>query len=251
MIKGRKIREIPLYRLMPNFITLLGLCLGVTAIRYAIDYKWTTAVSLILLAGLLDGLDGRLARMLNSSSKFGAQLDSLADVISFGVSPAVVLYLWSLHDIPVKGVGWSVVLFFIICSVLRLARFNTAIDDEELKEESLNYFIGLPIPSAAAISLLPLVLTFELCDKFMFSYFFVAPYMLLIGFLMISRIPHFSFKKVSIRSEFVAFLMIAIAMLIAGIILEPWKILPFVGLAYLGSVPISTYVYWKKYSKCR
>lgn len=129
-----KALHIPLYKLMPNIVTILGLCIGITSIRYALDGKWTMAVGLIVIAAILDGIDGRLARLLNSTSKFGAELDSLVDVINFGVAPALINYLWILHEIPYKGVGWAVVLIYSACSTIRLARFNSNLDDAESKK---------------------------------------------------------------------------------------------------------------------
>ena len=249
MIKPKRISTVPIQRLMPNFITLISLCLGISSIRYALDEKWVIAVSLILIAGFMDGVDGRLARLLNATSRFGAQLDSLADMVSFGVAPAIVIYLWSLHGIPYKGVGWSFVLFYVTCSALRLARFNAALEDPKEKVKSMSYFTGLPMPSAASISLIPLILTFEICEPNTFSYHFVAPYMALIGFLMVSRIPLFSFKNLAIKSEIVPLVLVFTAVLIAGIIIEPWLILPFFGIAYLLTIPLSTYTYWKSFGK--
>ncbi len=249
MIKNKRLSAVPIQRLVPNFITLISLCLGISSIRYALDEKWVIAVSLILIAGFMDGIDGRLARLLNVTSRFGAQLDSLADMVSFGVAPAILLYLWSLHGIPYKGVGWTFVLFYVTCSALRLARFNSVLEDPKEKAKSMSYFTGLPMPSAAGIVMLPLILTFDLFDKEAFSYLIVAPYMLLIGFLMISRIPLFSFKKVSIKSELVPLIFILAAVIIAGIIIEPWIVLPFFGIAYLATIPLSTYMYWKTFIK--
>ncbi len=249
MIRHKKISSVPIQRLVPNFITIIGLCLGISSIRYALDDKWVIAVSLILIAGFLDGIDGRLARMLNVTSKFGAQLDSLADIVSFGVAPAILIYLWSLHEIPIKGVGWSFVLFYVTCSALRLARFNAALEDPKEKNKSMSYFTGLPMPSAAGISLIPLILTFDLCTPDSFNYFFVAPYITFVGFLMVSRIPLFSFKNISIKSEIVPLVLVMTAILIAGILVEPWILLPLFGIAYLATIPLSVYTYWKSGQK--
>jgi len=249
MIRKKKISEVPIGRLMPNFITILSLCLGITSVRYAMDEKWVWAVTLILTAGFMDGLDGRLARLLNASSNFGAQLDSLADIVNFGVAPALVIYMWSLQHIPVKGVGWSLVLFYLCCSALRLARFNSALDDPHEKARSLKYFTGMPMPSAACSLLLPLVLTFEVLEGVEISYYFMVPYMAIVGLLMVSRIPLFSFKNIRIPTKYVLFFLVGTAALIAATILQPWVILPIIGLLYLLTIPFSSYLSWQEFSK--
>lgn len=230
--------KIPISKLAPSFITLFGLCLGITSIRYALDAKWQVAAMLIIVAGLLDGIDGRLARLLNATSGFGAQLDSLADIVSFGVAPAVVMYFWSLQEIPYKGVGWAVVLIYVSCSAIRLARFNTSQSDEK---KSSVYFVGVPMPLAAGFSLLPMILTFELLQGMRFSYWLVAAYMVAIGMLMISRLPVHSLKNVSIRREWVPMLMLTITIVTAGLIMEPWLVLPFIALIIFLFVGISAY----------
>lgn len=228
--------KIPISKLAPSFITLFGLCLGVTSIRYALDAKWQIAAMLIIVAGLLDGIDGRLARLLNATSGFGAQLDSLADIVSFGVAPAVVMYFWSLNEIPYKGVGWAVVLIYVTCSAIRLARFNTSQADD--KKHS-GYFVGVPMPLAAGFSLLPMILTFELLQGVRFSYWLVAVYLIMIGILMISRVPVHSLKNVSIKREWVPMLMLGITIITAGLIMEPWLVLPFIALIIFLFVTIS------------
>jgi CDP-diacylglycerol--serine O-phosphatidyltransferase len=241
--------QIPISKLAPSFITLLALCLGITSIRYAFDEKWITAASLILIAAVLDAVDGRLARMLDASSKFGAELDSLSDLVSFGVAPALVMYLWVLHEVPYKGVGWSVVLFFIACSAIRLARFNSNLIDEEstskVKIKSMLFFTGIPMPAGGVLSMLPMLLTFELLDDF-FSYWFVAIYMVFIGFLMVSKIPTFSIKAIHVPKEYVSTVLVLAAAIITGMILEPWITLPIFTLIYLGSIPFSIMAYRKR-----
>lgn len=236
---------IPLHKLVPSIVTILGLCLGITSIRYALDYKWQIAASLIIIAGFVDGIDGRLARFLNAVSKFGAQLDSLADVVSFGVAPAVVMYLWSLHEIPYKGVGWAIVLFFIACSTIRLARFNSKLEDTGSKVKVDNYFTGMPITAAAFTCLLPMLISFEL-SSYKFSCWFIAVYIVAIGFLMISKIPTFSFKAVVIKRDYVHFILVFAAIIITIVILEPWVFLPLLGLVYLTTIPISIMQYKRK-----
>ena len=243
-MKGKQISKlIPLSRLIPSIITLLALCMGVTAIRYAILGKMEMAATLILIAGFLDGIDGRVARLLNCSSDFGAQLDSLADMVNFGVSPAIIVYFWSLNTLPF-GIGWGIVLFFIACAALRLARFNSQLDDEEAAIKSKNYFTGMPMPAAASMAILPMMLTFELVDH-KFSPICIAIIMVTIGVMMVSRVPTFSAKKVEINRSLVPFIMLMIAAFFAFIILEPWVALPFVGAVYIITIPLSIISYYK------
>ncbi len=241
--------HIPISRLAPSFITLLALCLGITSIRYAFDEKWSTAAALIIIAAVLDAADGMVARMLDASSKFGAELDSLSDLVSFGVAPAVVMYLWYLQEIPYKGVGWSVVLFFIACSAIRLARFNSNLNDGEAKPKKTNsiiFFVGVPITAGGVLAMLPMLLTFELLDN-IFSPWVVATHMIIVGFLMVSKIPTFSIKSISIPKEYISIVLVLAAVIMAGMILEPWVLLPIFALLYLLSIPISILVYRKQH----
>jgi CDP-diacylglycerol--serine O-phosphatidyltransferase len=244
----KSLQTVPVYRLVPNFVTLLALSLGMTSIRYALDEKWHIAAGLILIAGFLDGLDGRLARLLNATSRFGAELDSLADMVSFGVAPAVTMYLWSLYQIPIKGLGWFVVLFYIACSALRLARYNSRLDDFDEKKKLQNYTTGMPITTAASICLLPMMLSFEL-TSFSISPWLVFVYITLIGLVMISRVPTFTFRTIHIRKSYVPFLMAAIALLTGASILEPWIIVPIVIILYLCTIPISIISFYRSGNK--
>lgn len=244
MLVPKQLQSIPISKLAPSFVTLMALCMGITSIRYAFDEKWTIAVALIIIAAVMDGIDGRLARMLNSTSSFGEQLDSLSDIVSFGVAPAVVIYLWSLHEIPYKGVGWAVVLFFIACSAIRLARFNSNLSNPKDKPKSNGYFQGVPMPCGAALILLPLTMTFELL-QIEISPWFMAVYIIFVGSLMISTLPINSFKNIHINREYVPLTLIISALLMAGIFLEPWLVLPFFGLGYLVVIPLSIYKFKK------
>ncbi len=237
-----EIRSVPLYKLIPNLITILALCLGISAVRYALDDKFTIAAGLILIAAVMDSVDGRMARLLNCSSDFGAHLDSLCDIVSFGVAPALVAYLWSLYAIPYKGVGWTVVLFYIACNALRLARFNTELSSPESVERGKQFFIGVPVPAAAGLSLLPMILGFEITD-YHFSSWLIAGYLIALGLLMVSRVPTFSGKKAEIQGEYVPFLLVGCCLLITGMILEPWLVIPWLGISYLCSIPVSAMLY--------
>lgn len=243
--------QIPIYKLFPNCITIVALCIGISSVRYAMDAKMQIAAALIIIAGFMDGVDGRLARLLNSSTRFGAQLDSLADMVSFGVAPALVIYLWSLHEIPYRGVGWMVVLFYVICSVLRLARFNVQSEDKEAAYRAQYFFTGIPIPCGAGLLLLPMISTFEWLVDFRFSPYFIAVYAVIIGGLMISRIPTLSFKKVNINKNYLSLFFVLMAALIACMILEPWIVLPILELIYIMLIPYSMYLYRKKFTSTK
>ena len=246
--------NIPLSKLIPSMITILALCLGITSIRYSLDGKFNIAAALIIIAAFLDGIDGRIARLLNSTSEFGAQLDSLADLCSFGVAPGIAIYLWSLKGIPYKGVGWGIVLFYVACSALRLARFNTQpFDNDKNKEIRDNFFVGIPMPVGAGLLLIPLMCSFELCTDSLLvhSYWFMAFYMILIGLLMISKIPLYSAKTMSVPKERVNLILILSGMVFTGIIFEPWLLLPIIGLLYIIFVPIGSIYYYRKITKSK
>jgi CDP-diacylglycerol--serine O-phosphatidyltransferase len=198
--KRRRFRPIPVRMLVPNLITLLALCAGLTAIRLAFEQKLEWAVAAIVFAALLDGIDGRVARMLKGTSRFGAELDSLADFVNFGVAPALILYFWGLHELG--HAGWIAAMVFAICTGLRLARFNVMIDDPNRPVWAGNFFVGMPAPAGAITVLLPLYLYF-LGALGILRLGVVAPmtfvYTLGIAFLMVSRLPVFSGKRVGKR----------------------------------------------------
>jgi len=237
----------PLARLLPNIVTIMGLCLGLFALKYAMAEKWQIAVMLIIIAAFVDGVDGRLARMLNASSDFGAQLDSFTDFVNFGVAPALILYMWKGYEI--KGLGWAVALFFIICMALRLARFHVGLNDEGEQEEVMDkFFQGMPAPCSGAVSLIPMILTFLFEEKLGYQPFditapMVVVYMAVMAVFMVSRIPTISVKKVRIRREFASLFMAAAALFILSLIIEPWVTLPLLGLGYLSTIPFSIFYY--------
>ncbi|MGE5369562.1 MAG: CDP-diacylglycerol--serine O-phosphatidyltransferase, partial [Chloroflexota bacterium] len=195
-LRRLRFRNIPLRVVLPNLVTLLALCMGLTAIRYAIEEDFVKAVTAIMAAAVLDGLDGRIARAIKGTSRFGAELDSLADFVDFGVAPGLLLYLWSLHEI--KGLGWFAVLAFAIAGALRLARFNVMIDDPGKPAWHAEFFVGMPAPAGAVTVLLPLYLHFSVLElpasKALVPFYII--YVLAIAFLMASRIPHFSGKRI-------------------------------------------------------
>ena len=242
--------NIPIHKLIPSIITILALCLGITSIRYSLDGKFNVAVALIIIAALLDGIDGKVARLLNSTSEFGAHLDSLADLCNFGVAPGIAVYLWSLKDIPYKGVGWSIVLLYIICAALRLARFNVQNMDcyKNNNKVKCNFFIGIPMPMAAGLSLIPMMFVFEICNDrdTMFSYWFIAIYMVSIGLLMISEVPIYSAKNITVPKAKVNITLILSSIVFTGIIFEPWIVLPVVGFIYIIYIPIGSCYFFIK-----
>lgn len=235
---------LPIQALVPCIITLTALCLGLIAIRYSLDAKFKIAAALIVISAILDSLDGRIARFLNSTTSFGAQLDSLADLINFGLSPALLIYMWSLQEISYRGVGWAILLFYVCCSAIRLARFNVGLEDDN-EEKDENYFIGLPMPAAAGLSLLPVMLSFELVTVHTNTYI-IAAYITFIGLLMISRIPVFSGKTLTIKKKFAAIITIALGLVFGFAILEPWIVLPIMGIFYILFLPFGILLFYRK-----
>ncbi|MAU42074.1 MAG: CDP-diacylglycerol--serine O-phosphatidyltransferase [Kordiimonas sp.] len=228
---------LPARSLAPNVLTVLALCAGMSAIRFAMEGRWEASVAAILVAGIFDGLDGRVARLLKGATKFGAELDSLSDVVSFGVAPALVLYMWTLETIG--GMGWVMALIFIICSALRLARFNTAIDGDHERKPGSDYFVGVPMPAAAALALWPLILSFEIDAEFLRSPVLCAVHLALISFLTISSIPTFSFKRIGVRREYVLPALLGITLLAALLVSYLWWVMSLFGVIYLLLIPVS------------
>lgn len=249
-----------LYKLLPDMLTLLAICLGITSIRYALVGRFEVATMLIIFAAFLDGIDGRIARFLGSSSDFGANLDSLADVANFGVSPAIIVYLWSLHDIPFRGVGWAVVLIYVVCGVLRLARFNTShtsVEGDDTRHKlseaaraiyihKHNFFVGVPIPAAALLVLTPMVSTFKLLPFYHFPPMVIALYMVFVGILMISHIPVFAGKYVKISSKSAKFVMALIWLAAMFVVITPWFTVPVLSLLYVVAMPIGFVYYYMR-----
>jgi CDP-diacylglycerol--serine O-phosphatidyltransferase len=229
--------EQPISRLFPNMITIAGLCCGLSAIRFAMLAHWELSVAFIIAAALIDGMDGRVARMLGATSLFGAQLDSLSDFVCFGVSPALVIYTWQLNDI--KGYGWAVVLFFTVCTALRLARFNTGLFDDNKEDWEKQFFTGVPSPAGGILCLLPLIISLQFEHGFALPPALTACYTLLIGMLMASRIPTFAGKHIHIRHEYIPQFMIACSFLLVIFIIEPWLFLSGISVIYLVSIYFS------------
>jgi CDP-diacylglycerol--serine O-phosphatidyltransferase len=232
-----RLKGLSFNRLIPNIVTVLALCAGLTAIRFGLQERWEMAVLAILLAGVFDGLDGRLARRLGGSSKFGAALDSLSDFVSFGVAPAVLLYLWAMH--VMGGLGWSLVLLFSVCAALRLARFNTIDGSGDRPVWAYNYFSGLATPAAACAVLLPMILSFEAGSGFFDSPAVIAVVVIAVSFLMVSSIPTYSFKSFRIPHRYVLPTLLLAGLFTAALTSEPWPTVAAGFAAYLASIPFS------------
>jgi len=236
----RGFRTVPLRLLIPNLITLLALCLGLTAIRFAFEGSMEWAVSAIAAAAVLDGLDGRIARALKGTSRFGAELDSLADFVDFGVAPSIVLYLSGLDQL--KSLGWFAILVFAIACALRLARFNVMIDDPEAPAWRKNFFVGMPAPAGAIVGLLPVYLRFLLAPGAPQAGFvgLEIVYVLVIALLMASRVPHFSGKSIGrVPHDYVAVVLIGLAAALLLIVNFPLQSLIALSIAYLATIPFS------------
>jgi CDP-diacylglycerol--serine O-phosphatidyltransferase len=241
--RRRRFKAIPVRLLLPNLITLLALCAGLTAIRLAIESKLELALAAIVFAALLDGIDGRVARMLKGTSRFGAELDSLSDFVNFGVAPALILYFWGLHEL--KSAGWIAALVFAICAGLRLARFNVMIDDPDKPAWSGNFFTGIPAPAGAMTVLLPIYLYFLGVSNGLVTAWITFFYTLAIGLLMVSRLPVFSGKRVGKRvpPEMVLPVFVVVVLFFALLISYPWEVLTVGAVAYLVLLPLGALSY--------
>ena len=222
---------------IPNAVTVLALCAGLTGIRYGIAGEWEKAMIAIVVAGVLDGMDGRIARMLKANSKFGAELDSLCDNIGFGTAPALILFQWSLAKAP--KFGWTVALALAISCALRLARFNSRIDADVQPHKSAGYNTGVPAPAGAGLAFAPIYLWLITSNDVFRDWRLVMPWTLFVAVLMISAIPTFSWTSIRIRKSWRVAALAGIALVAAALINEPWITLLLVSLAYLVSVPLS------------
>jgi CDP-diacylglycerol--serine O-phosphatidyltransferase len=237
---GRRLgmQSLSFNRLVPNMLTLLALCAGLTAIRYGIGERWDRAVIALVAAAFLDGIDGRIARLLKVTSKFGQELDSLADAISFGVAPAMLMYLWSLQH--GERFGWAISLLFAVCSVLRLARFNTMVG-QDLPHWAHNYFTGVPTPAGCGLAILPLIMWLQ-SDQRMDEFrepAVVGVFMVIVAILMVSRVPTFSSKNVRVKPQLVLPIMILIGLIGAFLVTDTWLTLSIIGVIYLAAIPVS------------
>ena len=240
IVSSKKTRYI-----LPNILTLIGVCLGISSIKFSLDQNYSLAIIFILIAALLDALDGRIARLIKGTSEFGKELDSLTDFVSFGIAPVFVLYFWELKNYG--KIGWAITLIFSVCCVLRLARFNLTKISEDA-EWKRNYFEGVPSPAGAILILLPLI--YELSElKLNLNIVKFTPYLVVIvAFFLISNIPTFSLKKIKISSQLTIFLLFGIVVIFVSLIFFTFKALLVLGLFYLASIPASYFLY-KRTSK--
>ena len=230
-------RGISLRAIAPNAVTALALCMGLTGVRFAIGGDWDRALASIIIAGVLDGLDGRIARLLKGESRFGAELDSLSDVIAFGVSPAIILYLWSLQNLP--RFGWLFALAHAVCCALRLARFNAQIDAAEQPHKSAGFMTGVPAPSGAGLALLPIYIWLWSGEEVLREPWVVAPWMFLVAFLMISNVATFSWSSLRLRRHIRLEALAGFAILGGALLTAPWETLTGVCAIYLALIPFS------------
>ena len=233
--------------ILPNAITLIGVCIGLSSIKFALDGKFTLAVIAILFSGLMDALDGRIARLIKGTSKMGKELDSLGDVISFGVAPAFIMYFWNLQYLD--KLGWFVCLIYVVCVALRLARFNVSTTEEPSWKD--NFFEGVPSPAGGIIVLMPLVLSFsgvgEIFPKV--NYDIIVPvFFIIVSILLISTIPTYSFKKIVIPRAMTKFLLFGLVLFFGALLVYTFKILALSSIIYLCLIPIS-YFHFRKIKK--
>jgi CDP-diacylglycerol---serine O-phosphatidyltransferase len=226
--------DFALLQLLPNMLTIAAIIAGLTAIRYGVQGNYLFAVQLILVAGVLDGMDGRVARMLGADSKMGAELDSLADFLNFGVAPALIVYFWALQEL--RGAGWIAALVFAVCCVVRLARFNVAGKSEEAEDASGEYFVGVPAPAGALLAMLPMYLSFAFDDARLLPSVIVAGYVVVVGLLMISHIPTWSFKTTRVSRGNVKYFLVAFAFVAAAVWIYAWITLAVFCFAYVAMV---------------
>jgi CDP-diacylglycerol--serine O-phosphatidyltransferase len=245
--RGPRLREIPLRLVVPNLITILAICAGLTGIRLAFEGRYELAVMMVLLAAFLDGIDGRVARLMKATSKFGAQMDSLADIVNFGVAPALVVYVYALDQ--ARSIGWIAALIYAIAAGLRLARFNVMSERENRAPWQSEYFVGVPAPAGAMLVLLPVYLGFlGLSADRLFAYI-SAGYTVLIAFLLISRLPVWSGKQEGsrLRRDLVLPLMLGVVLYVALLMSFTWEIMVFTVAIYLLSLPFGAHRWKKKY----
>jgi CDP-diacylglycerol--serine O-phosphatidyltransferase len=246
-----RIRDIPIKAVFPNLLTLLAICSGLTAIRFSVEDRFELAIGAIVLAAILDGLDGRVARFLKSVTRFGAQMDSLADFVNFGVAPAMLLYFWTLSQ--AGNFGWICALIYVIGAGLRLARFNVMLENPRQPEWQKNFFLGVPAPAAALLALLPVYIGQMGVSELRELPHISAIYALIIGLLMVSNLPTWSGKKMGqrVRSDLVFPLMIAGVLAVAFLLSNPWEALTLISISYLIGLPFGVMAWRRQDQKWR
>jgi CDP-diacylglycerol--serine O-phosphatidyltransferase len=228
---------LPFRALAPNAVTALALCFGLTGIRFAIGGEWEKALGSIVVAGILDGMDGRIARLLKADSRFGAELDSLSDVTAFGVAPAVVMFLWSLHEAP--QFGWTAALALALACALRLARFNARIDADEQPHKSAGFLTGVPAPAGAGLAFVPVYLWLVTGMELFRSWYVTLPWVLFVALLMISNIATYSWSSLRVRRSSRLFALAGVGLFGAALVTSPWVTLLAIAALYLAMIPFS------------
>ena len=236
ILRPKGLKSLPFNIMIPNILTLLALCAGKTAIQFSLSENWEAAAYSIVAAAILDTLDGRIARLLKGASKFGAELDSLSDFICFGVAPALMLFMWSTHELGKPG--WVFALLFGVCCALRLARFNTALESA-MPPWAYNYFSGVPAPAGAGLALMPMVLSFLIGDDILRQPEVVATFLVITSAMLVSNIPTFSFKKFRVSQRWVLPTMLIALLLFAASVSAPWETLSTILFLYIGTIPFS------------
>ena len=238
----RGLSDLSFNRMVPNILTLLALCAGMTAMRFAMNGNFVGAVFAIMVAGIFDGLDGRVARLLKSTSSFGAELDSLSDFVSFGVAPASMLYLWTMSTL--HGLGWAIVLFYAVCCALRLARFNTEAGSDRPAYAS-PFFSGVAAPGGAGLVMVPMFLSFQWGDWLFRSPYLNALTVTGVALLMVSKVPTVSLKRIRVPHRLVMPTLLGIGLLAAFVTTAPWPTLTAIGIVYVGSIPLTIRAYYR------
>jgi len=234
-----------LNRFIPNILTMSALCAGFTALRFGIEDRFEPAVMSLVIAAVFDMLDGRIARMLGQSSRFGAELDSLSDFLCFGIAPATLLYLWSLQH--AGAIGWVVTLFFGVCCALRLARFNTDLEAPLLPPWAKNYFTGVPSPAGANLVLSSMILSFQVDWPWLRDPSLVAALLVIVGALLVSRVPTYSFKNLRVPHRFALFMMLGVALIAALVVVAPWATLSLITAIYIILMPFG----WRSFYRLK
>lgn len=234
-------RGLSLRAMLPNAITAAALCSGLTGVRFAISGDWELSIFAVVLAGVLDGIDGRIARLLNAQSRFGAEMDSLADSLSFGMAPALIIYLWALQDLT--RVGWFAALAFAICCALRLARFNAQIDTDEQPHKSAGFLTGVPAPVGAGLAFLPFYLWMSTGEETFRNPVLVAVWLAVIAFMMISNMATLSWGSIRPRRHVRLELIAGFGLVFAALLLEPWWALTGICVVYLALMPYGLFKY--------
>ena len=228
--------------ILPNMLTLIGVCIGLTSIRFALDGRYEFAIIAIIIAAVIDGLDGRIARLIKGTSKVGKELDSLTDMISFGVAPAFIMYFWKLNELG--RFGWLVCLIYVICVALRLARFNVNTGGEPSWRD--NFFEGVPSPAGGILVLTPLIFSMSSIELFKIDYAIIVPiFFIVTSFLLISKFPSYSFKKIVIQRKATIFLLFGIVLFFGLLLIYPFNVISISAIIYLTLLPISFYHYQK------